>query len=252
MSGTCHTSSTFESGVFINILVRLPVQQGMGLSWKHPQGALEDLRARGAAWLALPPPASGDVLTNTKLLWSHPGFAVFDGKSSGSDLPAAIWAPACPASSGGKEKRAAVTLLAKLNPPLFPHLWHRANQCKPTLKMQLILWRLRQCGLRAKAKSRFFPKKLSWCWMCRDLLKQRAMKLLQSIPLHRLPPFQHSEGLKLDFSNLTILLPSAFQLLQPARKTEELHVLIKGKKKKKKNDRQELRRSPSQMESNPL
>lgn len=71
-------------------------------------------------------------------------------------------------------------------------------------------------------------------WMCRDLRKQRAMKLLQSIPLHRLPPFQHSEGLKLDFSNLTILLPSAFQLLQPARKTEELHVLIKGKKKKKK------------------
>lgn len=150
MSGTCHTSSTFESAVFINILVHLPVQQGMGLSWKHPQGALEDLRARGAAWLALPPPASADVLTNTKLLWSHPGFAVFDGKSSGSDLPAAIWAPACPASSGGKEKRAAVTLLAKLNPSLFPHLWHRANQCKPTLKMQLILWRL----------SRFLPRKV--------------------------------------------------------------------------------------------
>lgn len=68
MAGTCHNSSTLESGGFINnvALGTSPTAAGNGAVMQtHPWRIC---RATGAAWLTLSRPVSGDVLTNTQFV----------------------------------------------------------------------------------------------------------------------------------------------------------------------------------------
>lgn len=131
------------------------------------------------------------------------------------------------------------TLLNTARRSLNPSYFHTSGTGQTNANQLwkcMMLWRLRQCGLGAKAKSRFFPRKLSWCWMCRDLLKQRAMQLLHKPPLHRLPPFQHSEGLEAGFFQPHHSLLLCISASPASKKNGRTACFDKrGKKKGKKN-----------------
>lgn len=93
-----------------------------------------------------------------------------------------------------------------------------------------VLWRLRQYGLRAKTKSKIPSEEAEHVLDMQGPSKPVGNATAAEIPLPQTLISSIQKVLKPASPNISILLPSAFQLLQPARKTKEFNILKKDQK----------------------